>query len=493
MFLNNKSEKKINYKAVIVAVFFIILFFVALYLRYKNIDYINFQNDEYYHLNTAVGFLKTGHFETWDFVEQRTLRPYPRARIFTIQVAASFKLLGINEFAGRLPALIWGLLLLPLIYFVSYKVSKSHLVSLIAVYTVSFDNMFIWSSRICRMYSMFAFLALLFSWLAYKALNTKNNYKYIYYLLAIITFYLAFITHAEVLVLAIGFLIYFILNFFKEFKYKVFTISAIIGGVVIAVYHFFIAKISYLNFIGWQAKPNWSYIAELFNQFKFEYLGWIVLLAGIIFLFTHKNNLRTYYYCLFSGPLVYFVWFADRYAAKKYILFLIPFIIIIFSDSLYRICSLCFKKQKYAQYILLIIILLFAGPYFSWPSVKENYFFQPARADWTYSNSQMHNYRDAYNYIADNNKNSDPVLIYSKRTYYLENKALNLVYFTENTTINDIQELVKKNKSGWIVWPQYKARAHLSAKVMKYIQKNFKKIEPISNDTHVIIFHWENN
>ena len=118
----------------------------------------------------------------WDFLSEESIKEYTRAFPYTWIVASAFSIFEINEFYGRLPSLVFGFLLLPLLYFVSFRISKNHLISLSVLALGVFDSLLIWSSRLCRMYSLFVLLFLVACYLIYLGLE-KNKHKINYYYL----------------------------------------------------------------------------------------------------------------------------------------------------------------------------------------------------------------------------------------------------------------------------------------------------------------------
>ncbi len=204
----------------------IALLIIGAWLRWDNLGKNNFANDEYYHLNTAYGYLQTGQFVKWNFLADEPYGEYLRAWPYTWLVAQSFKLFGVSEWAARLPSLFFGLLTLPLIAFLAYRFSRDKWLALLVLFLATFDNSLIWSSRLSRMYSLFIFLSLICIYLFYLALEGKFKNKYEHYFIlfaAGLFFVLAYIVHEAAILLLLGLLVYFLIQSCRELKNRNFT------------------------------------------------------------------------------------------------------------------------------------------------------------------------------------------------------------------------------------------------------------------------------
>ncbi|MBU0732201.1 phospholipid carrier-dependent glycosyltransferase [Patescibacteria group bacterium] len=482
---------------ILIALVFLIIFNAGLWLRYANLGSIDFQNDEYFHLDAATGYLKTGEFVTWDFMAEEPITEYTRAFPYTWLVASSFTVLGTNEFAGRIMSVIFGIMLLPLVYYLSYRLSKNHIVALASMALIAFDQIFIWSSRLSRMYSMFVFFFVLACWLIFLGLE-KNKTKFNWYYLVpgALVLGFAYLVHESALLFGLSLLFYFGANAIhlliqKKFKWnRYFTFTAIFLGAIIIglLFQFLIAPIVIPDYITIRDEPAWEYLGFPFNQIRIAYLGWIVLALGLLAAWKW-NKLRVYYYSMFIPVLIFFTFFAGRYSAKKYIIFIIPFVLILYSDSLYNISKKLFKK-KYAINLVFIILFLVTGPILSWPGIEASGIFQKARADWTYQDDEVHNFSEAYAYIEDNAKPKEPVIIQGVHTYYFSNPDLNIKKLKKDKqfTRGELKKIVSENKTGWVVWPKYK-EYHLRYKLKKYVKNNMEKVEDL-NDTNMQVYRW---
>lgn len=467
----------------------IILIIIGFWLRYDNLGKINFQSDEFFHLYTAKGYLETGHFVQWDFLTNEPKGDYIRAFPYTWLVAQSFKIFGVSEYSARMPSLIFGVLFLPLIYWLALKITKNKTVALLTLVLIVFDNSFIWSSRLCRMYSMFIFFAALAAFLIFKGLEKKNN-TFNYYYLAAGGILLAFtyLVHEAALLLGLGFLVYFLFNI-KEKRYKILLMAAVACLLIFLMIDFFVTPLTTGDFFTVRANPNWVYFIYPFNQLRLSWLAWMIVLAGFIF-YSRFDKLKLYIFSLGIPVIIFFVFFADRYAAKKYLLFVIPFLLILFIDSFYLLIKKIFKSPCMIYYFAVIFLL--TGPVFSWPGITKNIFMQKALADQNYEKDELHNYQAAYQYLEQHYTAGEPILIQGKESYYFTRTDLNLISMKANKEykFEEFMQIIQQNKSGWLVYPKYKS-GHVSDKIIDYAKKNLQLINEVS-DTNIKVFHWQN-
>ena len=126
----------------------------------------------------------------------------------------------------------------------------------------------------------------------------------------------------------------------------------------------------------------------------------------------------------------------------------------------------------------------------SWPGISENFIFQKARADWTYQEDEVHNFSTAYEYIEENSKYGEPIIIQGVHTYYLTNPDLKIKKLKKDKQFSkeELEQIVDQNNSGWVIWPKYK-NYHLREKLKKYIKNNMTRVEELK-DTNMQVYRW---
>lgn len=142
----------------------------ALLVRLPNLWGYGLRQDAFQHYEAAIGYLKTGTFVQWDFLKSEPGREYPRAWLYTWQVAQVFKHWGVSIGNGRVVSLVWGMLIFAPLYGLTRKLRMDEGETLLLMMWVALSPHFITISRWIRMYTMFDVLFLvlalsLFCWL----------------------------------------------------------------------------------------------------------------------------------------------------------------------------------------------------------------------------------------------------------------------------------------------------------------------------------------
>lgn len=137
-----------------------VLVTLGTYLRMRHIGRFSLWTDEFFHVYAAKGLLNTGAPVFPSGVI------YDRAILFTRMVASSFKAFGFSEFGARLPSVIWGVLMIPLVYFLGARMFNRRTGLLSAILVALSPFCILWSNQ-CRMYTLFSFLYVLAVYLWY--------------------------------------------------------------------------------------------------------------------------------------------------------------------------------------------------------------------------------------------------------------------------------------------------------------------------------------
>ena len=142
------------------------------YVRLNGLAQLSFENDEVLHVYAAQSLLENGTPTLPSGLE------YDRAFLYTRVVSLSFKLFGIDEFAARLPSVLFGMLTIILVFVISKELFGST-VAIIAATLIAFLPFEVVWSRTCRMYSMYQFMYLVTAFASYRVLehNTPGFFK----------------------------------------------------------------------------------------------------------------------------------------------------------------------------------------------------------------------------------------------------------------------------------------------------------------------------
>lgn len=142
---------------------------------------------------------------------------YSRAILNTVFIAASFKIFGVSEFAGRFPSVIFGVLTIGLVYVIGTKWGNKR-VGIIAAILLTFSVWEIAWSRQARMYQQLQFFYILSLYLFYELWASKN----IRILLPLgLSFAAALLSHIFGYSLLVIFLLYLFLYYCIENRGKI--------------------------------------------------------------------------------------------------------------------------------------------------------------------------------------------------------------------------------------------------------------------------------
>lgn len=152
---------------VVSSLILLIIISVGLYVRVNRLAEQSLSVVEPYHIYAAESILENGEPTLPSGVENS------RSLMFTQAVALSFRFLGINEFAARLPSVIFGTLSIILIFFIGREFFGTG-VGLVSAFMVALAPFEIVWSRECRMYAMFQFFFLLGLFTFYKGFEDNK-------------------------------------------------------------------------------------------------------------------------------------------------------------------------------------------------------------------------------------------------------------------------------------------------------------------------------
>lgn len=485
----------------------VLLSAAGFWLRLADLGVNDFQNDEFFHVEAAQGYLQTGEYVLWDFqLEQPTLE-YERAWVYTWQVAQSFKLFGVNEFAGRFPSVVWGVLLLPLIALLAWRSTNSRLVSLLAVALAVFDQSLIWASRTCRMYSMFVFLVTLVIVLVVEAFKHKPKrlaLHPVWMVLVAMVFWVAYLTHESALALgagAVGVVIWMTIESWLRKTEERKQWLAIVGVLVVSVavlvgINYWLKPILPVQFFTLRSNPNWEYGLYLFNQMRWSFLGWPLVGVAIWAAIKYKHQGMAVLLGTILPIVSFFIFIGDRYAAKKYILFILPLALIAVAFGVERsiwvgVPVLVGKFPRWLIILTLCSVFVVIGSVPSWPGLEPNGFFQRARADDRPKNAQIHNFELAYALVEQELTNeNNTILIQGNHSYYWTRSDLNLISLKTDKKFKkaELEEIFESTPHGFMLVPEYKLY-HLTYGVKRFMYKHMKRVKG-TKKTNVEVFQW---
>jgi 4-amino-4-deoxy-L-arabinose transferase-like glycosyltransferase len=362
------------------------LVIVAFLLRIYNVGYLTLWVDEYVHVDTARHFPEHSLF-TGD----------NNGILLTMFIVPFFKLFGVNEFWARFPSVVFGTLLVPLIYlFVKRYFNRN--TALLSAALVTFSTYLAFWSRISRNYAIFAFFFLLFLYFLARAINVDNCFKeqksrLLNYLkwqpkdiwITLLLFVLSLMSHQLAFLVAYGFLFYYLLLFIHNLisrKVQFLSVEAIISYLLFAFSMVvFIPAIQELikpvlllflpqRVVVW-VLPNLTRLSELwttepyktfdiyFNVLKSDYTSIYLLgFVGFIVSIIRYRKAGFYITAIFAGLFIVMSFVFREPSLPRYLMYIYPLFIIAIAlslDSIILILGKIFKSVKLFKPTFLVI------------------------------------------------------------------------------------------------------------------------------------------
>jgi hypothetical protein len=446
-------------------------------------------------VDVATGYYYTGTFYKWDWLEQKsgqytscitsdTYCKYTRAWPHTLLVSLSYYFFGISEWSSRIVSVLFGVLFVPLVYFVTRFFSNSKKAALLMTSVTLINPAFVELFRYTRMYAILLPIFLLLTYVMYRALtetgktsgiiplvNKCFNFNYQMLLGGIVLLALNYFIHINSLILLPVLLVFtiYLACTDRENKYFVAAVVGIAGCLLFLL----LAQLGYFTvingFLTFFEKQNYLYY-NLVSSYPFPTLAGSILLAlgASLLLFLKKSGKRKWVYlCLITTlSLIFFIWIADRYAGFTYIAHIAAIVTITSIFPLVLLINLIPRSATFIIYLLLFI----STPFGLLEKFNE-----------TYENKNAFgNYSAAYAVINENfNPQRDTLFGQYLKPYYLKNlldKDVGTVSMLSNRqyTYDQFFLDISNHQSGWIAWETRKSN-HLQKEIISYIEQHFKK------------------
>jgi hypothetical protein len=471
------------------------------------------REDEFQMVDVATGYYYTGTFYRWDWLEQKSGQftscattdymycHYTRAWPHTLLVSASYYLFGISEWSSRIVSVIFGILFIPLVYFVTRFFSNSKKAALLTAAVTLLNPAFIDLFRYTRMYAILIPIFLLLTYVMYRALtetgktsrliplvNKYLNFNYLALSLGVGLLVLNYFIHINSLILLpalFAFIIYLAYSE-RENKYYIAASVGILGCLLFAL----LSQLGYFSgiteLLSFFEKRNYIYYNLLFS-YPFPILSGGILsglsIAFLIFLEGSSKKKWVYLCFLIAVPLVFFIWIGNRYAGFTYISHIASISIILAISVMILLTKLIQNRVAIFLYTLIIVSvgINFIG---SIPPIygNENVFGK---------------YSTAYAVINQNFDIQRSGLLgqYLHAIYLpsLFGKTINIIdmlnaqQYDYNQFLKDIADY----QSGWIAWETRKSY-HIQQPIITYIQTHFKKYHGTGvDDTNIEVYFYD--
>lgn len=486
----------------------IVLLFTVLagWVRLAHLGSVNLYNDEYYQFETAVGWLKLGEWVRYDYYNADAGKPYDRAKLFIIQVAASIHTFGETEAAGRLPAALWGVLLIPVVMLALFAVTKHHWIAYVSGFILIFDQLSIGLSRYVRMYSMLMVLLVLVVTFCYLLFETHGWKKRFGYGLGLaVSTVLSVLIFKELTLAILGALgVYaslralgFIIT--RHSSDAIWLITWCVGALLVIVA--IVLTLSGYNIVPLDAiivrsNPHWSYFTELFTSWRVPLLAGLFAVIGTALAL---KQLRSYYGLAATVSLtvlIYFAFLSHRWDAQRYISIVVPFIVMVTALGVvasFRFIYALLPHPIWLRWTLLVPLAILVGPWIALPGWAGNDLInQTAQADYSTTDLEFADMETAYAYVATHAQPGEVVLMQGPRFYYWPDNTIpvELLGGYKSLSLEQFKALAQTGtQGGWVVVNNTHQR-HLRDNIKQYIVNRFDYVSEL-NGTNVQVYHFE--
>lgn len=311
---------------------------------------------------------------------------YSRAILHTSIVAVSMLVLGVSEFAARLPSVFFGVLCIPLTYFFTRELFDKR-VALLASFFIAFSTVEIAFSRQARMYQQlqFFYLLSLFSFARFNKDASRKNLG----LLVVSTLFSVF-SHALGFVLLVIYPLHFVLKHLREAKkikniqlkgssvnYLLLFVFVLVSGLLGQWRYNAIARI-----LGTQVNYLNEYLGYLTNYFPV--MLYLAPLGALIALRNKKDVLLPVMAIILP---FYFVVFHQILIGFRYTFLFLPLVFVLASLALIEFSDIVmsflktkkdFLEQAKVLVPLLITISVLATTPLLTTNLESEYYLEPS-------------------------------------------------------------------------------------------------------------------
>lgn len=360
-----------------------------------------FEVDEAQTFSAAVGYLNTGQLCLWDFWNcASSNEPYGyNIAPYLILLANWMKIFGVSLTSARCLSAVIGCIFILSCIFIIKKLFNRLDITIISVVFMIIHPEITYIFRFIRMYSLVMLLSIWFIYFMLMALTkpnhfkadnrivhfiTKNcNFNFLYAIGAIVVLYISSKTHNIQMVTCGGVLLFI---FYKTIssndrKYKNIACIGIVCitlGIIGILFGDILYKLPVINYFFGELKYwvridgtkavgyFWDNVNAIANQ-PLIFLGWGLAVLSIWNKKEDKNKDSLLFLIFIQViAIVFFVWFANRYYQFRYLCFIIPISIIIFSFGFVYILGKGLKQDILLAFILCINILQYYNSSFNY-------------------------------------------------------------------------------------------------------------------------------
>lgn len=394
--------------------------------------------------------------------------------------AISAKIFGLNEFAIRLPSVLFGVLSVLAIYLVGKEIFNKK-VGLIAAFLTNFLNIEILWSRQARPYQGLQFFYLLSIFFLLKLVKS-DNFNLKYFLFFLISAFSASLMHGLGVFIFIFSFIYILIFKFKFFRRKIFCLLSFVLLLIFLI--FFLREKIYFNLISLKQINNFFYYRIFLTHNYFFFSLTAVFNFLLIFFKKEKDKYLIFLIFLFIQLILISFFLPMPFTRYFYIVFSL---VILLSSSFLEKLSGIVKNKKFSN--IFLISLVFFSIFIS----KDKFSFLPKE---NYSlNEDMQeipevDWKKIYSFVKEKlDKNNNSILITNWNdlpVWYLGESRLDYLVRTGNPYFYDslsgaiiiknleaLERVIETENSGLIVIDSWDDR--IPNNVREYIRENLKK------------------
>lgn len=449
---------------IFIIIFLSITLLYGLFLRSYKLDEQSYWIDEGYTLNAVLSTLEKGY----PILDSDRL--YGRHYLLNNYIiTASVKVFGFNPTSTRLPALIFGIGIILLIYFFTLKYFN-HLIALGASFLTSFSYWEIAWSRQVRMYiqlQLFFFLSL------YLFNSLLKKFSYLKLTLLTLTTIATIFSHYFGYFLIPIYALILIINYlgknkdqrkklWQSKKQKIIISLASLSIIYLIIKLFF-------DFFS-QIQKRDVFFGLQYQNFLLTNLPIITITALIAIIIAIIKEKKTKdilsLVAIYLIPYLIIV-FSVNSLHFRYLFFILPILFIFSSYFLYYLAK--FSKFKTIAYLFLLSLLIISSNI----AQSNTFVFKPSSHYFLEPHTPQPDFKGAYQAILDNNWNKNKVIIssftqldkiYLGRSDYwlaidLHGRSINTEnlddreYYNNAITIKDVSQLenIIEKHSGYIV------------------------------------------
>lgn len=479
---------------------------LAVWLRFPYLSVVNLYNDEYYQFETAVGKLKLGEWVRYDYYTESAGKPYDRAKLFIYQVAGSIALFGEKESAARLPAAVWGTLLIPIVIIGLLGLLKHPALAYLTGLVLALDNFSIGLSRYVRMYSMLMVCSIGLVFCLYQLMETRDwRQRLVYGMAGFVLLGLLLLIFKELalaLVAASGVyatirVVTFVVT--RQPADRPWTwlwmMGCIVGVTAIAL------TVSGINVIPLDAiivrtQPHWSYLLELFVNWRLPIFAAGFASIGTIIALKQLRGFLGYSAVISLIVLFYFTFFSHRWDAQRYVSIVTPLVTLLTVVGAYATCRFLFAllpRPNWLRFSLILLLAVLTGPWLSFTGVPgTDWLNRTAYADQSATELGYADMRLAYAYVAEHVQPGEVVLMQGPRYYYWPDRTIPIYTLGgyKSLTLGEFKALAARGTAGsWVVYNATHQR-HLRDNIKAHISKKFDYVGAVA-DTGVLVYHFK--